>query len=109
MSRTVTAFFDNRQEAEAAKSRLQMASIDTDRVRIIDKSSSGSSSGSSETGERKGFFASLTDMFMPDEDRHAYGEGISRGGYLLCAEVDEDQADEACRILDQSNSVDFDE
>ena len=45
---------------------------------------------------------------MPDEDTHAYGEGIRRGGYLVCAEVDEDQAHEACRVLEQSNSVDFD-
>jgi uncharacterized protein (TIGR02271 family) len=48
-------------------------------------------------------------MFMPEEDRHAYGEGINRGGFLLCAQVDEDQADHACRILEESNSVDFDE
>ncbi len=46
---------------------------------------------------------------MPDEDRHAYAEGISRGGYLVCAEVDEHQADEAIGILEQSNSVDFDQ
>jgi uncharacterized protein (TIGR02271 family) len=106
MSRTVTAFFDSRQEAEAAKSRLQSSRIDAERIRIVDKSSAGSSSDS---GEGKGFFASLTDMFMPHEDRHAYQEGINRGGYLLCAQVDEDEADEAIQILDQSNSVDFDE
>ncbi|MEO7177774.1 MAG: YsnF/AvaK domain-containing protein, partial [Allosphingosinicella sp.] len=32
-----------------------------------------------------------------------------RGGYLLCARVDEDRADEAVRILDESESVDLDE
>jgi hypothetical protein len=68
-----------------------------------------SSTGSSTGGQEGGFWSSLKEMFVPDEDRHAYGEGISRGGYLLTAEVDEDQADEACRILEQSNSVDFDE
>lgn len=107
MSRTVTAFFDSREEAESAKSRLQSSSIDADQIRIVDQSSaSGSSEGS---GESKGFFASLTDMFMPDDDAYAYQEGINRGGFLLCAQVDEDEADEAIRLLDESNSVDFDE
>ncbi len=87
MSRTVTAMFDSRSEAEAARSRLTASNIDADRVRIIDKSSTSSSYSSGSTGtsggDGQGFWASLKDMFVPDEDRHAYGEGISRGGYLL--------------------------
>jgi hypothetical protein len=115
MSRTVTAMFDSRSEAEEARQRLTTSNIDAERVRIIDKSSSGGSSSFSQTDtmtggqEGQGFWSSLKDMFLPDEDRQAYGEGINRGGFLLTAEVDEDQADEACRILEQSNSVDFDE
>jgi uncharacterized protein (TIGR02271 family) len=110
MSRTVTALFDSRPEAEAARQRLTSSRIDADSIRIIDKESSGSfGNGSSGDAGDHGFWASLKELFMPDEDRHAYGEGISRGGFLLCAQVDEDQADEAIRILDESNSVDFDQ
>ena len=110
MSRTVTALFDSRSEAEAARERLTSSRIDADNIRIIDKDSRGSSyNGSSGDAGDQGFWASLKELFMPDEDRHAYGEGIGRGGYLLCAQVDEDEADEAIRILDQSNSVDFDQ
>jgi uncharacterized protein (TIGR02271 family) len=103
--------FDSRSEAEAARQRLSQSNIDADRVRIIDQSSSGSGSTSSGGGSpgEEGFFASLKDLFMPDDDRHAYGEGIRRGGFMLAAEVDEHQADEACRILEQSSSVDFDQ
>jgi uncharacterized protein (TIGR02271 family) len=108
MSRTITAMFDSRSEAESAREQLSASNIEADRVRIIDQNSTGSSAGGGSAGE-EGFFASLKDLFMPDEDRHAYGEGIRRGGYMLVAEVDEDQADEACRLLDQSNSVDFDQ
>jgi uncharacterized protein (TIGR02271 family) len=116
MSRTVTAMFDTRQEAEAAKARLQSSNIDADRVRIIDKTDdsgsssygSGSTSATSTDGENRGFFSSLTNMFLPDEDAHAYSEGINRGGFLLCAQVDEHEADEAVRILEDSSSVDFD-
>jgi uncharacterized protein (TIGR02271 family) len=108
MSRTVTALFDSRAEAEEAKARLTSSRVDAERIRIIDQSSGGSGSMQEEPGQQ-GFMASLKDLFMPDEDAHAYSEGISRGGYLLCAEVDEDEADQAVSLLDQSNSVDFDQ
>ncbi len=108
MSRTITAMFDSRSEAESARDRLSASNIDADRVRIIDQSSSGETGGQS-SGESEGFWASLKDMFMPDEDRQAYGEGIRRGGFMLTAEVDENDADRACSTLDQSSSVDLDE
>ena len=107
MSRTVTAFLDDRAEAEAARTRLTQSRIDIDRVQIIDKSHTSTNQSGSSDGE--GFWASLKTAFLPDEDGHAYEEGMRRGGYLLCAEVDEDQADEAIRILDQGGSVDFDQ
>ena len=39
MSRTVTAMFDSRSQAEAARERLTQSSIDADDVRIVDQSS----------------------------------------------------------------------
>jgi len=106
--------FDSRDEAEAARTRLVQSSIDADNVRIIDKSSSSSSaSGASGhmqgTTHGQGFWASIKEAFMSDEDRAGYEEGLRRGGYLLCAQVDEGRADEAIRILEQSNSIDFDQ
>jgi uncharacterized protein (TIGR02271 family) len=113
MSRTVTAMFDSRSEAEAAKTRLCSSNIDAERVRIIDQSSTSSSytsSGSTTSGgEGHGFWASLKEMFVEDSDRHVYGEGISRGSFLLTAEVDEDEADQAVRLLEESDSIDIDE
>lgn len=47
-------------------------------------------------------------MFLPDEDAHAYSEHINRGGFMLCATVDDHEADDTIRILEESNSVDFD-
>ena len=113
MSRTITAMYDSRSEAEAARERLSASNIDADRVRIIDNSSggdgiSGSSGNTAQSTENQGFWSQMKELFVPDEDRHSYAEGISRGGYLLTAEVDEDEADQACRILEESNSVDFD-
>ena len=105
MTSTVTAMYDSRFEAEAARERLSQSNIDADRVKILDQSSGSSSDDQSSGG---GFWASVKEAFMPDDDRHAYEEGMRRGGYLLCAQVDEDDADEAIRILEESNSVDFD-
>lgn len=111
MSRTITAMFDSRSEADAARQRLEQSSIDANRIRIIDQSGSAGTTSSGATGSSSGqggFWDTLKDMFMPDEDRHAYGEGISRGHFMLAAEVDEHQADQACQILEGSSSVDFD-
>ncbi|HZG09535.1 MAG TPA: YsnF/AvaK domain-containing protein [Allosphingosinicella sp.] len=109
MSRTITAMFDSRDEAEAARTRLSQSQIDADRVRIIDKNASTSSASGSGAGEEQGFWSALRSAFLPEEDGQAYEEGMRRGGYLLCADVDETDADRACDILDQSGSVDFDQ
>ena len=100
MSRTVTALYDTRAEAESAKQRLSSA-VDVESAKIIDQSSSSS-------GDQQG--SSLGSLGISHEDRHAYGEGIRRGGFLLCAEVDNDEnAGEIVRILEQTSSVDLDD
>jgi len=109
MSRTITAMFDSRSEAEAARDQLTRSNIHADNVRIVDQSSASSGGTGGGSNADGGFWSSLKDAFMPDEDRYAYQEGISRGGYLLYANVDENQADEACRILDTTGSIDFDQ
>ena len=111
MSRTLTAMFDSRAAADAAKARLMAANVDASNVRIVDQSSAGQSS-TGMTGNdapSEGIWASLKEMFVSHEDRQSYSEGIRRGGYLLTADVEEGHADEAVRILDGADSVDFDE
>ena len=96
MSRTVTALYDTRAEAEAARDRLS-SEVDVEgRAKIIDKSSGGSSD-----------FHSVP---LSHEDRHSYSEGLNRGGFMLCAEVDDDEhADRIVSILEQTSSVDMNE
>jgi uncharacterized protein (TIGR02271 family) len=99
--------FDDRSQAEAARERLTQSRIDADDVRIVDQSASASSTTGS--GEGQGLWSAIKSAFIPPEDSHTYEEGMRRGGYLLCARVDEDCADEAIRILDESESVDLEE
>jgi uncharacterized protein (TIGR02271 family) len=95
MSRTVTALYDTRAEAEAARERLSSA-CRADGIRIIDKNDGGS--------------GGLSSFYLSDEDRQAYGEGIRRGGFLLCAEVDGDSdPDRIVALLEESASVDLEE
>ncbi|MCC2955945.1 hypothetical protein LK542_10000 [Massilia sp. IC2-477] len=109
MSRTLTALFDTRADAEAGRQRLLDAHVDADHVRIHDKSSVGESGYSSQ--ESPGLWASIKNAFLPDSDRHLYEEGIRRGGFLLTADIDGDDAGEAIRALEDVtvNSVDIDE
>jgi uncharacterized protein (TIGR02271 family) len=100
--------FDSRSEAEAARDRLSATGASN--VRIVDQQSAGTgSSDRSGTGDSHGggFWESVKEAFMPHEDRHAYEEGVRRGGYLVCATVEESQAAQACSILEEG-SVDFD-
>jgi uncharacterized protein (TIGR02271 family) len=109
MASTITALFDSRSDAEAAKSRLQSANVDADHVHIHDKSSEGHREQGYSTHEDRGVWNSIKNAFLPDEDRHTYEEGLRRGGVLLTADVDDDCVDEAVRVLDDAGSIDIDE
>ena len=107
--RTITAFFDDRGEADRAVEKLVAAGIGRSDVRVVEggDSTSTSTSGSS-TGEGGGFWDSLTDLFLPDEDRHTYAEGLRRGGYLVTVTTDANY-ETALEILDDDGTIDIGE
>jgi len=109
MSKIITAMFDSRSDAEMARERLSSVGVDANSVSIVDQSSEGYSANEYSTHQNKGFWSTLKDAFLPDEDRHTYEEGVRRGHYLLTARVDDGYADEATRILDDANTIDIDE
>ena len=107
MSRTITALFDSRADAEAGGERLKQAGVDASHVSVHDKSTH-KTSGQYSTRKDQGLWASIKSVFVPDADRHTYEEGIRRGGFLLTADVDDDKAPAAVRALEEANSVDLD-
>ena len=109
MSSTITALFDSRADAEAAKERLKSANVDADHVQVHDKTSSGHDGTSYSNHQDRGIWGSVKNAFLPDEDRHTYEEGVRRGGAVLTADVDDDRVDEAVRVLEEANSVDIDD
>ena len=109
MSRTITALFDTRGDAEAAENRLKASNIDADHIRIHDETSAGYSSSAYSTHKEPGIWESIKNAFLPDEDRHTYEEGVRRGGFLLTADVEEAHVDDAVRVLEEADTVDIDD
>jgi stress response protein YsnF len=106
--RTVTAMYDTRGAAETARDGLVSLGISSGDISI--RGAEGGSTSASSTGtEDRGFWAELKDLFVPDEDRHTYAEGMRRGGCLLTARVPEGMVDEALEVLERSEPVDIDE
>jgi uncharacterized protein YjbJ (UPF0337 family) len=109
MTRTITALFDDRSDAEAAQERLKQSRVDADHIRIHDKSSDGYDETTRSTHKDRGIWASIKNAFLPEHDRHTYEEGVRRGGFLLTADVDDDAVGDAVSVLEEANTVDIDE
>ena len=100
MTVTITSLYDDRDQARAACDRLR-ARFGEGNIRLIRGTDDGS--------EKKSLWTSIKETFLSDEDRSLYGEGIRRGAYLLHAQVEEQDADEVCALLEESGPVDLDE
>lgn len=109
MTRTITALFDHRSDAEAAQNRLKAAHVEAGHIGIHDQASPGFHAAGRSTTQEPGIWGSIKNAFLPDEDRHTYEEGVRRGGFLLTADVSEEHVDEAVRVLDESGTVDLDD
>ncbi len=109
MTRTITALFDKRSDADAAEARLKASSVDAGHIRVHDQSSEGYSADKNSTHTDVGMWGSVKNAFLPDEDRHTYEEGVRRGGFLLTADVSEEHVDTAVKVLEEADTVDIDE
>lgn len=109
MSQTITAMYDNYADATAAQSKLLALGIPAASIKILSGTQTASTTTTSGTKPEEGFWGSLKDLFMPEEDRHAYSEGLSRGGTMLSATVDEAHVEKTYDILEEHGSVDLDE
>ncbi len=107
MLRTITGLFDSRAEAQAVMDHLvKHDKLDTSRIRM--HGSDESAPAGAAASDDKGFWASLKDLFVPDEDRYAYSEGIRRGGVVVSAEIEEAQLEHAMDVFEEHGAVDLD-
>jgi uncharacterized protein (TIGR02271 family) len=105
--RTITALYDTKGAAETARDGLVALGVPSHQIAIRGTEEGAASATTGE--EDGGFWASLSDLFMPDEDRSAYAEGMRRGGYLLTTHVPADLEDQALEVLERSDPVDLDQ
>jgi uncharacterized protein (TIGR02271 family) len=115
MQRTLTALFDTRAEAERAADTLRGLGVGAENIRMHQadaagtSANTGSTAGTTERREDRGILGAIADLFMPDDDRATYSEGLRRGGTLLLAEVDEDRMHQAMDAMEAAGAVDLDE
>ncbi|WP_267901428.1 DUF2382 domain-containing protein [Amaricoccus solimangrovi] len=106
-TRHLTAFFDTREDADRAVSRLRAAGLTEADIRVAGGEDYGSRLESRDTG---GFWDSIADFFFPTEERDTYAEGLRRGGYIVTVgAIPAGRFDEAVDILDEEGSIDLDE
>jgi len=109
--RTITAFFDNRQDADEAIQRLVAEGVSRTSINIVEGSqgsAKGSTAARSSSQEDMGFWEALKDLFLPDEDRSTYAEGLRRGGYLVTVRASDAQYERVIDILDDEGTVNLD-
>lgn len=109
MQRTITAMFDTRAEAERAAEALRGLGIGASDVRVHAAGTGGGTSGTSSSTQDRGLFASIAELFVPDDDRATYSEGVRRGATVLSAQVEERNMHAAMDALEAAGAVDLDE
>lgn len=110
-TRTVTAMFETRASAEKAGQAL-VSELGVDRAMIrINPCTDTTDTDDDNTCPyaEKGFFVSLMNLSVSDEDRFAYAEGMRRGNILLSAQLDERLVDRASDILERAGAINLDE
>ena len=106
-SRALTAFFDTKGAAQQAVSDIEAAGVPRGDISMVE--GGAGTSGTASAPEHEGFLAALKDMFMPEEDRYSYAEGLRRGGYLVSVRTGQVDADRVLDILDRDGAVDMDQ
>ncbi len=104
--RTLTALYENRAAAEAARQRLDTLGLGAGAIDIHDQ---GAAAGATGGAAEPGLLGGLKHLFGDHEDAHTYAEGVSRGHVLLTARVDDARTDDAVRVLDETGAIDVDQ
>ena len=110
---TITAFFDTRNDAARAMEALVQAGFSRTAIQLRPETETAyrRTEGSFYDSSRDegGFWDTLRELPLPDEDRTAYSEGMSRGGVLLSITTDEAKVGRVADIVERYGSVDMDE
>ncbi|RZA30854.1 MAG: DUF2382 domain-containing protein [Proteobacteria bacterium] len=108
-TRTITALFESRVEADRAVNELvQDLGLDRANISLVAQEATTATTTSTSQAE-PGFWGSLKEMFMPDDDRATYAEGVSRGGIMISVQAEEAHVEQVETVLERNGAVDLDE
>jgi uncharacterized protein (TIGR02271 family) len=114
MQRVVTGLFDSETEAERATEKLASAGVNRDQITLVPGAQASSAlttqdQTSREPASEGGFWESLKQFFMPEDDRHSYAEGLRRGAVMLSVRTDDSQVSAVEEILEGAGAVNMEE
>ena len=95
MSKTVVGLFPHTEDVQSALRDLESMGIGRSSVQVM------GSDARSQVG------SALTGVGVPSEDTSLYAEAVRRGSTLVVAAADDNQADQAVKILDRYNTIDI--
>jgi uncharacterized protein (TIGR02271 family) len=104
MTRTLTAMFDSRAEADRAAEALRGLNVQASNVQVHDSAAMGAAS---QDDDRQSY-SSIGSSWMPEEDRATYHEGLRRGGAVVTADIAEGDLDLAMDAMEAAGAVDLD-
>ncbi len=96
----IAAMFETSAAAHAAQASLVAAGVDASRILVLDR-------GHKETPKAHGLWAVIKHVFIPDDDAHAYAEGVFRGHPLLVADVTDAEQAAALAALEAAHPIDI--
>lgn len=99
MQRTLTALFDSRAEADRAAEALRGLNVTVSNVQVHD-----SAGGRDEDGQS---WAPIGSMWLPENERATYHEGLRRGGAIVSAEVAETDLELAMDAMEAAGAADL--
>ena len=105
-TRSVHALFDTAADAEKAQQDLIAAGIPEASITVQSSPSPGLDV--SDVPE-PGFWERMISLFVPDDDRQRFAEGLRRGGVAIEVKTDTANHDRVLDILDRDGAVDLDD
>ena len=97
---TIVGLFENRAMARRAKGALIRAHIASPNIVLYDRSASNSSRESEQS-----LWESLKDSVGFAEDRSFYEEGMRRGGTVMSVRINDEQMEQATKILSREGAI----
>jgi len=106
--KTLTAFFDTLDHAETAVDAVKAAGVEIKDIQLVE-GGADESELPTQPYHKESFWEALKHLFIPDEDRHTYAEGLRRGGYLVTVTCTDANAETISEILNREGTVNLEE